>query len=129
MVVGRLTYILKVACPEALLKRRSPFWTLDPAQEFLLKLVHASPCKKKRLVIRRHQRIARIDPMSSPFKKLKEFISKGLSAAIYTQTTDVEGEVNGLLTYDREIIKFNEAELKELNSSLFQQFKNNKLNS
>jgi beta-galactosidase/beta-glucuronidase len=61
--------------------------------------------------------------------KLRDFISKGLSAAIYTQTTDVEGEVNGLLTYDREIIKFNEKELKELNSSLFQHFKNNKLNS
>jgi hypothetical protein len=25
----------------------------------------------------------------------------GLSAAVYTQTTDVEGEINGLLTYDR----------------------------
>ena len=31
--------------------------------------------------------------------------SKGLSAAIYTQTTDVEGEVNGIMTYDREIVK------------------------
>ena len=30
---------------------------------------------------------------------------KGLSAAVYTQTTDVEIEVNGLLTYDRELIK------------------------
>jgi hypothetical protein len=29
----------------------------------------------------------------------------GLSAAVYTQTTDVEGEVNGLLTYDRAICK------------------------
>jgi hypothetical protein len=29
----------------------------------------------------------------------------GLSAAIYTQTTDVEIEVNGLLTYDREVLK------------------------
>tara|TARA_R110002050_G_scaffold188756_9_gene323415 strand:+ start:285 stop:2624 length:2340 start_codon:yes stop_codon:yes gene_type:complete len=29
----------------------------------------------------------------------------GLSAAIYTQTTDVEGEVNGLITYDREVVK------------------------
>jgi len=28
-----------------------------------------------------------------------------LSAAVYTQTTDVEGEVNGLLTYDREVSK------------------------
>jgi beta-galactosidase/beta-glucuronidase len=31
--------------------------------------------------------------------------SKGLSAAVYTQTTDVEGEVNGLMTYDRKVIK------------------------
>lgn len=31
--------------------------------------------------------------------------SKGLSAAIYTQTTDVEIETNGLMTYDREIVK------------------------
>ena len=30
---------------------------------------------------------------------------KGLSAAIYTQTTDVEVEVNGLMTYDREMVK------------------------
>lgn len=29
----------------------------------------------------------------------------GLSAAVYTQTTDVETEVNGLMTYDRELIK------------------------
>jgi hypothetical protein len=32
-------------------------------------------------------------------------IGRGLSAAVYTQTTDVEVEVNGLMTYDREIIK------------------------
>ena len=31
--------------------------------------------------------------------------SPGLSAAVYTQITDVEGEINGLLTYDREVIK------------------------
>ncbi len=30
---------------------------------------------------------------------------KGLSAAIYTQTTDVEGEINGLMTYDRAVTK------------------------
>src|SRR5439155_14226588 len=29
----------------------------------------------------------------------------GMSAAVYTQTTDVETEVNGLMTYDREIVK------------------------
>jgi hypothetical protein len=32
----------------------------------------------------------------------------GLSAAVYTQTTDVEIEVNGLMTYDRAVIKFDE---------------------
>ncbi|MDB5294557.1 MAG: lacZ [Phycisphaerales bacterium] len=33
----------------------------------------------------------------------------GYSAAVYTQTTDVEIEVNGLMTYDREVIKMDEA--------------------
>ena len=43
----------------------------------------------------------------------------GLSAAIYTQTTDVEGEVNGMMTYDREIVKFDEAALKQIHAPLF----------
>ena len=42
-------------------------------------------------------------------------IRQGCSAAVYTQTTDVEGEVNGLMTYDREIIKMDEARLREVN--------------
>jgi beta-galactosidase/beta-glucuronidase len=42
----------------------------------------------------------------------------GLSAAVYTQTTDVEGEVNGLMTYDRKVIKAEPALLRELNSPL-----------
>ena len=37
--------------------------------------------------------------------RLQPLIGKGLSAAVYTQTTDVEVEVNGLMTYDREVIK------------------------
>lgn len=37
--------------------------------------------------------------------KIPDLIMKGLSAAIYTQTTDVEVEVNGLLTYDRKVDK------------------------
>ncbi len=40
-------------------------------------------------------------------KKLYPMIAKGLSAAVYTQTTDVEIEVNGLMTYDRAVIKMN----------------------
>lgn len=38
--------------------------------------------------------------------ELYELKDKGLSAAVYTQTTDVETEVNGLLTYDRKVVKF-----------------------
>jgi hypothetical protein len=36
---------------------------------------------------------------------MRPLIGRGLSAAVYTQTTDVEIEVNGLMTYDREIVK------------------------
>jgi hypothetical protein len=42
-----------------------------------------------------------------------------LSAAVYTQTTDVEIEVNGLMTYDREVIKGDEARLRAANLRLF----------
>jgi len=38
---------------------------------------------------------------SNLIAKLRPLIAKGLAAAVYTQTTDVEGEVNGYLTYDR----------------------------
>jgi beta-galactosidase/beta-glucuronidase len=41
--------------------------------------------------------------------------SKGLSAAIYTQTTDVEIEVNGLMTYDRELVKMNQPAVSAAN--------------
>jgi hypothetical protein len=42
----------------------------------------------------------------------------GLSAAVYTQTTDVEGEVNGFMTYDRRVIKIDPEKLKALNDKL-----------
>ena len=35
------------------------------------------------------------------------------SAAVYTQTTDVETEVNGIMTYDREVIKFDEKKIRD----------------
>jgi len=48
-------------------------------------------------------------------KKLFPMIAKGLSAAVYTQTTDVEVEVNGLMTYDRALIKMTPAEVVRIN--------------
>ncbi|WP_153637920.1 glycoside hydrolase family 2 protein [Prolixibacter sp. NT017] len=49
--------------------------------------------------------------------------TKGLSAAVYTQTTDVEGEVNGLMTYDRKVIKIPVDTLKKIHSVLFEKQK------
>ena len=46
-------------------------------------------------------------------EKLGEFAAKGLAGSIYTQTTDVEIEINGLLTYDRKKLKYNPDTLKK----------------
>ena len=51
--------------------------------------------------------------------RLRPLIAKGLSAAVYTQTTDVEGEVNGLMTYDRKIIKMDPAHLAKIHAKLY----------
>jgi len=48
-------------------------------------------------------------------EQLKKMIQAGFSAAVYTQTTDVEGEVNGLMTYDRKVIKLEEDRLRKVN--------------
>jgi len=50
--------------------------------------------------------------------KLKPLLGQGLAAAVYTQTTDVEGEVNGLMTYDRKVVKYDAARLAELHRGL-----------
>lgn len=51
-------------------------------------------------------------------KQLKQLIKNGFSAAVYTQTTDVEIEVNGLMTYDRKVIKVDEQKLRKINDSI-----------
>ena len=51
---------------------------------------------------------------------LARLIPLGLSAAVYTQTTDVEVETNGLITYDRKLIKMPEAELHEWHQQLYE---------
>lgn len=45
-------------------------------------------------------------------------IKDGLSATVYTQLTDVEDELNGLLTYDRELQKIDVDKLKEINERI-----------
>ena len=51
---------------------------------------------------------------------LKVFVRTGCAAAVYTQTTDVEGEVIGLMTYDRAVIKVDIEKLAEINRSVIE---------
>jgi hypothetical protein len=53
-------------------------------------------------------------------RQLKETVATGVSAAVYTQTTDVEGEVNGLMTYDRVITKMPAEELFKINREVIE---------
>lgn len=46
-------------------------------------------------------------------------IRRGLSSAIYTQTSDIEEEINGIFTYDRDEVKFVEEEVRRLNQKLY----------
>lgn len=63
------------------------------------------------------------EALTAAYKDLHEqqiipLIEKGLSATVYTQLSDVENEVNGLITYDREHIKVEEDVLIAINQKL-----------
>jgi len=51
-------------------------------------------------------------------KKLLPLIEKGLCGCIYTQVSDVEEEINGLITYDRKVIKVPVEQMREINDLL-----------
>ena len=51
-------------------------------------------------------------------EQLKQIIKQGCCAAVYTQTTDVEIEINGLMTYDRKVIKMDEKKLRAVNEGI-----------
>jgi len=53
-------------------------------------------------------------------EKLEPLVRQGLAAAVYTQTTDVEGEVNGLMTYDRKVLKYDAAKMAEMHRRLIE---------
>jgi hypothetical protein len=52
-------------------------------------------------------------------EKLAPMVEGGLSAAVYTQTTDVEIEVNGLMTYNRAVIKMDRERVSKANRSVY----------
>ena len=51
-------------------------------------------------------------------EQLLDLIERGFSAAVYTQTTDVEVEVNGFMTYDRKVVKMEEDRVREINDRI-----------
>ena len=55
--------------------------------------------------------------------QLKDLVGRGTSGAVYTQTTDVEIEVNGLMTYDRAVIKIEENRVRAINRSIIDALK------
>ena len=56
-------------------------------------------------------------------EKLLKSVAKGCSAAVYTQTTDVEIEVNGFLTYDRKVMKMDVERVREINTKVINSLK------
>lgn len=55
--------------------------------------------------------------------KVADLARKGLGGAVYTQTTDVEVEINGLMTYDRKVLKFNPSTLKAIHEAVQKAFR------
>ncbi len=67
------------------------------------------------------------EELTAGFKRLIQTdiirgIRNGLSGTVYTQVSDVEEEVNGLLTYDRHIVKIEEETVKQLNREIYEEF-------
>lgn len=67
------------------------------------------------------------EELTSNYKRLWEDeiypnLQNGLSSTIYTQTSDIEEEINGIFTYDRDEVKFVEEEMKEINKKLYRMF-------
>ncbi|MDR3229457.1 MAG: hypothetical protein LBT53_08635 [Puniceicoccales bacterium] len=56
-------------------------------------------------------------------RHLRRQVAGGVSAAVYTQTTDVETEANGLMTYDRQVIKINEPAVRAANQAIINELK------
>ena len=55
--------------------------------------------------------------------RIAELAAQGLGGAVYTQTTDVEAEVNGLMTYDRKVLKFDPAILRTAHERIYDSLK------
>ena len=50
--------------------------------------------------------------------EVRELVTRGASAFVYTQVSDVEDEINGFYTYDRQVVKIDPDKLKKINDEL-----------
>lgn len=57
-------------------------------------------------------------------EQVGDLAEKGLAGAVYTQTTDVEIEINGIMTYDRKVMKFEPAALRAVHERVLQRARN-----
>lgn len=74
-----------------------------------------------------YQKYATTEELTENYKRLWDEeifpnLARGLSSAIYTQTSDIEEEVNGVMTYDREVDKLGMEVVCELNRKLYRMF-------
>ncbi len=72
-----------------------------------------------------YQDMSDTDQLYNRYEQLLKEVMKmkyqpGLAAAVYTQTTDVETESNGLMTYDRKVIKMDAEKVRRINNELIQ---------
>ncbi len=61
-----------------------------------------------------------LDTYEAYAQELIDLIDEGFAAAVYTQTTDVEIEVNGLMTYDRKVVKLDVERLNAINTGVIE---------
>jgi beta-galactosidase/beta-glucuronidase len=70
-----------------------------------------------------HHNYEGIDDATAEYEKfirmIIDFKKEGLSAAVYTQWTDVENEMNGIYTYDRKVIKLYRERIRKANESTY----------
>lgn len=70
-----------------------------------------------------YQSFKNVDELTQRYQTLMDdlvlLIPKGLCGAVYTQTTDVEIETNGLMTYDRKVMKIAEDTLRKMHQKLY----------
>ena len=74
-----------------------------------------------------YRKYASLSALTEGFRKrwdveLIPNVLRGLSASVYTQVSDIEEELNGLLTYDRKLLKVNAEKVREMNRKLAEAF-------